>query len=477
MVFSSSEFILLFFPLTLLLYYSVPQRFLPRRNGVLLTLSLVFYGWGEPLYLFLMVASILVTYILGLLVAKNQRLENKKRAKLWLIVGVVFNLGVLGFFKYYDFIILSLAKIPFLAFMKSAALGISLPIGISFYTFQIMSYLVDVYRMDARVQKNPLMFGTYVTFFPQLIAGPIVKYRDIDEQLTNREHNVDLFAKGVKTFIAGFCNKVIIANSAGAVFEDLTSLPEAQMTVVGSWLAIIMYSFQLYFDFSAYSDMAIGIGRMFGFEFMENFNYPYISKSITEFWRRWHISLSTWFKEYVYIPLGGSRVEKRSRAWFNIFAVWALTGIWHGASWNFLFWGLYYFLFLVIEKSLLKKFLDKAPSVIRHVYTLVIVLFGWLLFCFTDFSQGLDHLGYMFGIGASGFISPTVIYILSRSLLLLCVAVIASTPLPKKIYYKYVENKNELTRTIGAASGIILLLVCIAFVCSSGYNPFLYSRF
>jgi alginate O-acetyltransferase complex protein AlgI len=321
------------------------------------------------------------------------------------------------------------------------------------------------------------MFGTYVTFFPQLIAGPIVKYRDIDSQLSHREHNVDTFTKGIKTFIAGFGKKVIIANSAGAVFEDITSLPPDQATVLGSWLAVIMYSFQLYFDFSAYSDMAIGIGRMFGFEFMENFNYPYISKSITEFWRRWHISLSTWFKEYVYIPLGGSRVKSRYRAWLNIFAVWALTGIWHGANWNFLFWGLYYFLFLVIEKSFLKKFLDKAPNIIRHAYTLILVLFGWLLFCFTDISEGFAHLGYMFGVGVSGFASQTVLYILSKSAVLLVVAVLASTPLPKKLYYRFIENKNEITRSIGAVAGIILLIVCIAYVCSSGYNPFLYSRF
>ncbi|MBE6543918.1 MAG: MBOAT family protein [Ruminococcaceae bacterium] len=477
MVFSSSEFVLLFFPLTLLLYYSVPKRFLMLRNTVLLTLSLVFYGWGEPLYLFLMVASILVTYSLGLLVSRAQKKNAPKKAKLWLIVGVVFNIGLLGFFKYYDFIVSSLAKIPFLSFMEGAVLGIGLPIGISFYTFQIMSYLIDVYRGDGDVQKNPLMFGTYVSFFPQLIAGPIVKYRDIDTQLSCRQHNVDMFTRGIKTFIAGFGKKVIIANSAGAVFEDLTALPPSHATVVGSWLAVIMYSFQLYFDFSAYSDMAIGIGRMFGFEFMENFNYPYISKSITEFWRRWHISLSTWFKEYVYIPLGGSRVAKRSRAWFNIFAVWALTGIWHGANWNFLFWGLYYFLFLCIEKTFLKKFLDKMPSVLRHVYTLTIVLFGWLLFCFTDISEGFAHLGHMFGLGVSGFISENVVYILAKSAVLIVVAILASTPLPKKLYYKLIENKNELTRSIGAFGAIVLLLVCIAYVCSSGYNPFLYSRF
>ncbi len=477
MVFSSSEFILLFFPLTLILYYSVPKRFLVLRNVVLLTLSLVFYGWGEPLYLFLMVASILVTYALGLLVSKAQKKNDAKGAKLWLVIGVIFNLSILGFFKYYDFIVSSLAKIPFLSFMSEAVLGIGLPIGISFYTFQIMSYLIDVYRGDADVQCNPLMFGTYVTFFPQLIAGPIVKYRDIDDMLSQREHSAEMFTRGIKTFIAGFGKKVIIANSAGAVFEDLTALPVSEQSVLGAWLAVIMYSFQLYFDFSAYSDMAIGIGRMFGFEFMENFNYPYISKSITEFWRRWHISLSTWFKEYVYIPLGGSRVKTKFRAAFNIFAVWALTGIWHGASWNFLFWGLYYWFFLVIEKNLLKKFHEKAPSFIRHTYTLLIVLFGWLLFCFTDIGEGFTHLGYMFGIGASGFISDTALYILSKSVLLILIAAFASTPLPKKLYNKFIENKNEVTRTIGAVAGIILLVVCIAYVCASSYNPFLYSRF
>ncbi len=476
MVFSSSELILLFFPLILLLYYSVPAKALAWRNGVLLTLSLIFYGWGEPLYLFLMIASILVTYVLGLLVMSCQKKNNKKGAKAWLSVGIAFNLGVLGFFKYYDFLVSSLAKLPFLSFLDEAVLEIGLPIGISFYTFQIMSYLIDVYRGDARVQKNPLSFGTYVTFFPQLIAGPIVKYHDIDEMLTSRSHNGEMFSKGIKTFIAGFCKKVIIANSAGAVYEDLTALPAEQATVLGAWLAVIMYSFQLYFDFSAYSDMAIGIGRMFGFEFMENFNYPYISKSITEFWRRWHISLSTWFKEYVYIPLGGSRVKKL-RSFFNIFAVWALTGIWHGASWNFLFWGLYYCLFLIIEKNLLKKFHEKAPSFIRHIYTLIIVIFGWLLFSFTDISKGFTWLGYMFGVGAQGISSETTLYILSRSALLLIVSVIASTPLPKKLYYKLMEKSGEAVKTVVAVLSLALLIICIAYVCASSYNPFLYSRF
>ncbi len=475
MVFSSAEFLLLFLPVTLFVYFIFPKKHLKWRNIVLLVMSLLFYGWGEPLYVILMVASVCASYFFGIMIGKYLN-TNKPVAKRWLTAGIIFNLALLGFFKYYDFIMLSLSEMPFLSFLRSAVLGVRLPIGISFYTFQIMSYIIDVYRGDAPTQKNLATFGTYVTLFPQLIAGPIVKYHDVDKQLTEREHNISLFAKGVRTFIAGLAKKVLLANSAAKVFDSLQEIPGGERTLLGAWLGIIMFAFQIYFDFSAYSDMAIGLGRMFGFEFIENFNYPYISKSITEFWRRWHISLSTWFKEYLYIPLGGNRKGKL-RSILNLLAVWAATGIWHGASWNFLFWGLYYFIFLVIEKNFLKKLLDKIPSFLSHIYTSLVVLIGWVLFTFTDISECFSWIGNMFGVGISSIVSPESQHILIRSLLLLVILMIGATPLPKKLYKKYIDSRKDIVGMIFTLIAFVILIICISYVATSGYNPFLYSRF
>lgn len=470
MVFSSLEFLLLYLAAVLLVYFIVPLK---ARNIVLLVFSLAFYGWGEPVYILLMMFTIIVDYIFGILVEKSLLRSDKKRAKLFLVLAVVINLAILGFFKYYDFFITNLRLIPGLGGLPT--LGLELPIGISFYTFQALSYVIDVYRRDTAAQKNIAAFGTYVTLFPQLIAGPIVRYKDVDDQLISRTHSIPLFAEGARTFIAGLSKKVLLANNAGQLFEYFRDIPSDERTVVGAWIGIILYSFQIYFDFSGYSDMAIGLGKMIGFRFLENFDYPYISKSITEFWRRWHISLGTWFREYVYIPLGGNRCSKLVNL-RNIFIVWFLTGFWHGASWNYILWGLYYFALLMIEKLFLLKLLKKAPSVISHVYTLFFVLFGWLLFVFEDLSAGMSHLGAMFGSGVSGFVSGLDIYNLVRNLAFFVILAVAATPLPKKLYTRLIE-RSAAWKTVFSVAGIAAALVCLAYLVDSSYNPFLYFRF
>ncbi len=470
MVFSSLEFLLLYLTATLLVYFIVPLK---ARNAVLLIFSLLFYGWGEPVYVFLMIFTIAADYLFGMMVEKALIKNDKKRAKLWLVSAVVANLAILGFFKYYDFFVSNLRLIPGLDGLP--LLSLELPIGISFYTFQALSYVIDVYRLDTSAQKNIAAFGAYVTLYPQLIAGPIVRYKDVDDQLLCREHSVPLFAEGTRTFIAGLSKKVLLANNAGALWEYFRDTPQNERTVLGAWLGMIFYAFQIYFDFSGYSDMAIGLGKMIGFRFLENFNYPYVSKSITEFWRRWHISLSTWFREYVYIPLGGNRCSKIVNI-RNIFIVWFLTGFWHGASWNYILWGLYYFVLLMAEKLFLLKFLSKAPSVISHLYTLFFVLFGWLLFVFEDISAGFVYLGNMFGNGTSELVGGLDIYNLVRNLGFIFILVAASTPIPKKIYKKLTENSSTW-QTVFSVLGIGVTLVSIAYLVDSSYNPFLYFRF
>ncbi len=470
MVFSSLEFLLLYLTATLLVYFIVPLKV---RNVVLLLFSLLFYGWGEPLYVFLMIFTIAADYAFGMMVERRLTQNNKQKAKLWLIIAVIVNLAILGFFKYYDFFVSNLRLIPGLDGLP--LLSLELPIGISFYTFQALSYVIDVYRLDTAAQKNIAAFGAYVTLYPQLIAGPIVRYKDVDDQLLCREHNIPLFAEGTRTFIAGLSKKVLFANNAGALWEYFRDIPQDERTVLGAWLGMIFYAFQIYFDFSGYSDMAIGLGKMIGFRFLENFNYPYISKSITEFWRRWHISLSTWFREYVYIPLGGNRCSKIVNI-RNIFIVWFLTGFWHGASWNYILWGLYYFVLLMAEKLFLLKLLEKAPRIVSHLYTLFFVMFGWLLFVFEDISAGFIYLGNMFGSGVSGIASGLDIYNLVRNLGFILILIIASTPIPKKTYKKLTEN-SSIWQTLFSILGIGITLVSIAYLVDSSYNPFLYFRF
>ena len=350
---------------------------------------------GEPIYVFLMVFTIAVNYFCGWLLDVCMKKGDRAGAKKWMIVSVVISLGILAFFKYYNFFVENLRLIPALASLPM--IEVTLPIGISFYTFQSMSYTLDLYMDNAKVQTNFVSFGTYVTLFPQLIAGPIVRYQDVDDMLREkREHSA--FASGVRTFMAGLGKKILFANTSGQIWETLRATPASEQTVLGAWLGIIFYTFQIYFDFSGYSDMAIGLGKMFGFTFLENFNYPYIAKSITDFWRRWHMSLSTWFREYVYFPLGGSR-KGEFNTYRNLFIVWFLTGFWHGASWNYILWGLFYFIVLVIEKVFLAKVMEKWPAWLCHVYTLFVVVIGWLLFVSEDMSAGIVYLKAMFGGG------------------------------------------------------------------------------
>jgi Predicted membrane protein involved in D-alanine export len=472
MVFSSLEFLFLFLPITLILYYAVPKKYLKWRNVVLLVTSLIFYGWGEPIYVFLMIATILIDYICGYFIDKY--LDTKPgKAKGVLIAAIVINIGILGMFKYYDFIIGNLRFIPGLAGLP--LLNLELPIGISFYTFQSLSYVLDVYRRDAKVQKNAATFGAYVTLFPQLIAGPIVRYKDVDDMLRKRDESIALFSSGVRTFLTGFAKKILIANVAGQMWSAQSAVSAGERTVIGAWFGIICYAFQIYFDFSGYSDMAIGLGKMFGFKFLENFNYPYISKSITDFWRRWHMSLSTWFREYVYFPLGGSRCSTFINI-RNLFIVWFLTGFWHGASWNYILWGLYYFVLLVIEKQVLLKKLVKLPAFFQHLYALFFILIGWLLFVFEDLSAGMTYLGNMFGVGTAGVASQLDYYNITRFLPFIAICVLASTPLPRKLFYHFYEKRMWI-KVAAYAVGVVAFVLGVSYLVDSSYNPFLYFRF
>ena len=467
MVFSSLEFLFVFLPVTLLVYFCVPHKV---RNLVLLLFSLFFYGWGEPVYVFLMIFTILIDYLGGWFVGK-WRDEKPRAAKAALVVSILINLGMLGFFKYYDFFVSNLARIP--CFSSLQPLGLTLPIGISFYTFQSLSYVIDVYRRETDAQKNLLAFGTYVTLFPQLIAGPIVRYRDVDDQLTNRTESVALFASGVRTFLCGLAKKVLLANAAGQIFDSLKA--GEGVSAFGAWFGLLFYLFQIYFDFSGYSDMAVGLGKMFGFRFLENFDYPYIATSITDFWRRWHISLSTWFLEYVYIPLGGNR-RGTLKTWRNLLIVWLCTGFWHGASWNYILWGLYYFVLLAIEKLFLYRALEKIPRFFRHAYTLLFVYFGWLLFTFEDGAAGIAYLCKMFGANGTALWQGSDLWLLLSNLAFLCILVIASTPYPKRLFWRLWE-KSGAARAAAAAGGAALLILCVAYLVNSSYNPFLYFRF
>ena len=468
MVFSSLEFMFLYFPVVLLLYFVTPLKW---RNVTLFVTSLIFYGWGEPLYVFLMLATITVDYFFGWMVGKYRE-SNRKRARAYMVAAIVINLAILGFFKYANLVV---DTITALTGVTLTHIDVPLPVGISFYTFQALSYVIDVYRMDANAQRNYTAFGTYVTLFPQLIAGPIVRYQDVDAQLRSRTHSMERFASGVRTLAAGMGKKVLLANAAGEIWTRISEAPET--TVAAAWLGIIMYTFQIYFDFSGYSDMAIGLGKMMGFSFRENFYYPYMANSVTDFWRRWHISLSTWFREYVYIPLGGNR-RGRGRQIFNLLAVWFLTGLWHGASWNFVAWGLYYFVLLMLEKTFLLKLLDKLPKFVGHVYTLITVVFGWLLFVFTDFAAGMRYLATMFGGGsATGFIDAGGVFDWTSSLILLVILVIASTPYPRKWLYRLWEKYDAPVRAVTAVLCLAVFFIALAYLVNSSYNPFLYYRF
>lgn len=473
MVFSSLEFLLMFLTVTLLVYFIVPLK---ARNIVLLIVSLIFYGWGEPVYVFLMIFTIAVDYIFGLLVERNLQKDDRKRAKTCLVLSIVINLSILGFFKYYDFFVSNLRLIPGLSGLP--LLGLSLPIGISFYTFQALSYVIDVYRGDTGAQHNAAAFGAYVTLYPQLIAGPIVRYKDVDDQLTEREHSVPLFADGVRTFVAGMGKKVLLANMAGQLWEYFKATPTDERTVVGAWLGMLCYTFQIYFDFSGYSDMAIGLGKMIGFRFLENFNYPYISKSASEFWHRWHISLGSFFRDYVYIPLGGNR-RGRARTALNLAIVWALTGLWHGASWNFVIWGLYYGVLIILEKLVLADFREKLPGAAQHIAALFLIVVGWTVFYYTDMGCLGKHLGAMFGIGAAGLSDPVTMAVIRKYTVLPLIAAIASLPiLPQlKAWLGKHEKLEGAADIVSLVCLTALMLLSMIFIVGQSYNPFIYFRF
>lgn len=469
MVFSSLLFLFRFLPLVLLFYYLAPKK---CRNFVLFIASLIFYAWGEPVYVLLILLSTVVDYVAGRCVDYFKKNGKIGRAKASVAASAVINLSLLCFFKYADFLI---GTVNHLFSSDISTLDIALPIGISFYTFQTMSYTIDVYRGDAKVQKNFISFGAYVALFPQLIAGPIVRYKTISDQLDGRKESVDEFYEGIRRFLIGLGKKVLIANQVGALWSEVSGTAVWHLTTATAWLGAIAFTLQIYFDFSGYSDMAIGLGHMFGFHFLENFDHPYESKSITEFWRRWHISLGTWFKEYVYIPLGGNRKGKFLQM-RNILIVWLLTGLWHGAAWNFVIWGLYFCALLVAEKMFLGKLLAKLPGVICHVYTMFFVIVSWVIFSWGDCSDGVGYLMTMFGMNGTAF-DQTSIYLLLSFAVLLVIAVIGSTSFPLRLWNKLKEKSSAVAFVMSGIGVFSILVLSIACLVNSSYNPFLYFRF
>ena len=466
MVFSTPLFMFYFLVLTMGIYFVVPRRF---RNLVLLVSSLFFYYRGERDYVMIMFISTVIDYTHGMIVERCKEKGNLTGAKWAVGSSIVFNLALLIFFKYWDFLAGSLQALG----IPAPILGIHLPIGISFYTFQTMSYTVDVYRGDTRAQRSILNFGTFVTLFPQLIAGPIIKYKDLGDQIDQRTASADKFAAGVQIFMVGLGKKLLLANNVGQLWDAYKAMAPEQLTVAGAWLGVVAFSLQLYFDFSGYSDMATGLGRMFGFDFLANFNYPYISKSVTEFWRRWHISLGTWFREYLYIPLGGNRCSK-GRWVFNLLAVWAATGIWHGASWNYLLWGLYFFVLLMVEKFWLQKLLNRTPAAVAHVYTLFLVLVSWAIFALEDFGHMTAYLRAMFGLGSVPLADGAFGYYAASFLPILLIGAVASTPLGKHLYHRLRPRMQQAVCLVLVAAG---LMVCTGYLVAGTYNPFLYFRF
>ncbi len=464
MVFSSILFMFIYLPVVLLLYYISPVKW---RNPILFVANMIFYGWGEPVYILLMLVSITINYINGILIGKWRHVDDRK-AKIVLTVNVVLNLGLLGFFKYYNLLADTINALPIFDLPE---LNVTLPIGISFYTFQTMSYPIDVYRGDADVQKNYISFGTFVALFPQLIAGPIVRYKDVADQLGFRASSVDQFSSGIERFMIGVGKKVLIANNIGALW-DVYAAACGELSFVGSWIGALAFGLQIYFDFAGYSDMAIGLGRMIGFEFLENFNYPYISKSITEFWRRWHMSLGTWFRDYLYIPLGGNRCSK-ARQIFNITVVWAATGIWHGANWTFLIWGLYYAFWLLLEKTFLYKKLDNS-KVIGHIYAVVLVTLAWPLFKLEDIGLAWQYTSAMLGFGAKGFINSSDIYYLATYAVTFVIGIAASLPVGAKLWHRLPKG---FVRVAAPALILLALIISTAYLVDATYNPFLYFNF
>ncbi len=459
MVFSSLIFLFCFLPLFLICYFIPKKR--KFRNIVLLLFSLAFYGYGEPIYLILMILSIVINYFIALWMNKSKHKKN------WLIIDIVFNIGLLLIFKYSNFFIDNINNI---FNFNIKFLEISLPIGISFYTFQILTYVIDVYKGEVNVQESLINLGCYVSSFPQLIAGPIVRYSTVNDELNNRHETIKDFSSGIRRFSLGLAKKAIIANEMAYVADTLYASCIKDLGFIGVLVAAIAFTFQIYFDFSGYSDMAIGLGRMLGFHYLENFNFPYIARTITDFWRRWHISLSTFFRDYVYIPMGGNRCSK-VRHIFNLFVVWFLTGFWHGASWNFILWGLYYFIFLILEKFVFKDIINKIPKIIGHIYTIIVVIIGFIIFYFTDINLLGEAFKSLFGLNGFGNISifNELQIFKVRTIIVFIIAILASTPLLKNLIYK--------NKTIGDIIVVVLLLLSIVSIIASSYNPFIYFRF
>lgn len=468
MVFSSLFFLFVFLPAVLLLYYITPRRY---RNFVLFISSLFFYAWGEPVYILLMLFSTAANYTLGLLLGRCR--EKNSNARPVLIVSIFINIGLLCFFKYFDFL---LQTVNSLLGTSLASPDLALPLGISFYTFQAISYIIDVYRGAVPAQRKFIVFGTYIALFPQLIAGPIVRYHMVAEQLVGRVEGLEVFGEGVRRFVVGLGKKVLLANNIGLLWQQIQQLPPSEVTILTAWLGITAFALQIYFDFSGYSDMAIGLGKMFGFTFPENFNYPYISRSITEFWRRWHISLGSWFREYVYIPLGGNRLGKPA-LYRNLFLVWFLTGLWHGADWNFVLWGLYYGFILALEKAFLLKWLSRAPRFICHAYAVLMVLLGWVLFAFDNLPTGWQYFQALFGLSGAGLLDRESIYFLYTHAILIIIALFVSTPFINKIKQKLFESSAALYYAAATFSCLLVLFLSTAYLVDTTYNPFLYFRF
>ena len=467
MLFSSISFLYYFLPLVIIAYFIIPNKF---KNFVLFISSMLFYFYGEPKYIILMLATIFIAYISALLIDKY---KNTKFKKIFLFISMFLSIGLLGIFKYTDFFI---SNINNLLDVNISLLRLALPIGISFYTFQVISYIVDVYKGKVEVQKSFLKLATYVSLFPQLIAGPIVRYETIADELDNRKHSFEDFSYGVTRFIIGLSKKILIANALGELCTVFLGTNEK--SVIFYWIYGIAYSLQIYFDFSAYSDMAIGLGRMVGFHFLENFNYPYISKSITEFWRRWHISLGTWFKDYVYIPLGGNRVGKL-KLLRNIFVVWFLTGFWHGANWNFIVWGLMFGVLLVIEKLFLGKFLEKLPKIVQRIYVLFIVMISFIIFNAENMGQALEQISGLFGRNGEVLFNKFTLYYLKNYFIILVLGIIGATPVVKVLVEKIKENTiaSKVINLLTPVVLIALLLLITAYIVDNSYNPFLYFRF
>ena len=471
MTFSSLTFTMLFFPAVLILYFICAD--LRWRNGVLLVASLIFYSWGEPIWVLAMIGSTAINYVAAMLIDRASSPGLRKTA---LVVGAAASLAVLFYFKYAAFLVNSVTSLFGVSFSIPV---LELPIGISFYTFQVLTYTVDVYRGKSPVQRDPFKLMLYVSCFPQLIAGPIVQYSDVAVMLDERESTLEGFTEGMKRFAVGLSKKVLLANVCGLIIEELPSAAGASgMSVLGAWYISVLYSLQLYFDFSGYSDMAIGMGRIFGFTYKENFNYPYISKSASEFWRRWHISLGSFFRDYVYIPLGGNR-RGRARTALNLAIVWALTGLWHGASWNFVIWGLYYGVLIILEKLVLADFREKLPGAAQHIAALFLIVVGWTVFYYTDMGCLGKHLGAMFGIGAAGLSDPVTMAVIRKYTVLPLIAAIASLPiLPRlKAWLGKHEKLEGAADIVSLVCLTALMLLSMIFIVGQSYNPFIYFRF